>query len=161
MNKPKYGKATTVSSLDKWTGFEVDENTMLMVLEAESEGKVGDGEKTCTLKQKGGNYEVVEKEKVERKKNLVLKKVNNESAFWAYKTKIKTITFGDYIDIPSDISNDHKWDLSTTDKGKVMAYIIENSSEPTMLIYIFKVMVKYMLILILLICLLILHMLKV
>ena len=64
LKKPKNGKATSFVPLEKWQGFSsVDESTQLVVLSSESEGKIGDGEKTCTLCQKGENYDQVEASK--------------------------------------------------------------------------------------------------
>jgi len=75
LTRPVSGKIDKIASVDKWTGFDVNSNTELVVLESEEEGQTGDGEKTCTLCQKGPNYDIVEKEK---KKTLVelIKKYN-------------------------------------------------------------------------------------
>ena len=77
--QPQDGLAKDFVSLDKWEGFSnITSSTELVVLEAESEGTPGDGKTTCTLCQKGDNYEVVEEEKMERKPTLAnLIKKNN------------------------------------------------------------------------------------
>ena len=62
LSKPETGKVTTITPVDNWEGFEVDASTDLVVLVAESEGNIGDGINTCTLQQKGSNYDQVEKE---------------------------------------------------------------------------------------------------
>ncbi|MBE6151457.1 MAG: type II secretion system protein [Firmicutes bacterium] len=73
LTKPTSGFATDLTPLKNWNGFKVDENTRLIVLGAGSEGEVGDGRTTCTLAQKGTNYEEVEKEKGNRLVNLIRK----------------------------------------------------------------------------------------
>ena len=65
LNRPKNDDITSLTTLEKWkeSGFVVDANTKFVVLEATSEGEVGDGKTTCTLCQKGNNYAQVEEEK--------------------------------------------------------------------------------------------------
>ena len=63
LSRPQTGKVTDITEVANWSGFKVDDSTDLVVLVAESEGNVGDGETTCTLQQKGNNYEQVEQEK--------------------------------------------------------------------------------------------------
>ena len=63
LTRPTNGKVTTITEVDNWNGFAVDDTTDLVVLEATSEGEVGDGKTTCTLCQKGNNYAQVEQEK--------------------------------------------------------------------------------------------------
>ena len=71
LNQPKDGLAVDFVPLDKWEGFSnIAVTTGLEVLEAESDGEEGDGQYTCTLCQKGDNYEEVEKEKEERDPTL-------------------------------------------------------------------------------------------
>jgi len=65
LTRPKNGKVTTITAVDKWNGFDVDSATNLVVLESTLEGEVGDGKKTCTLCQKGDNYNQVEEEKLD------------------------------------------------------------------------------------------------
>ena len=66
LNKPETGDLTSLTSLSKWqeSGFKVDSNTYLQVLEATSENETGDGINTCTLQQKGDNYAQIEEEKI-------------------------------------------------------------------------------------------------
>ena len=68
LNKPVTGDLTSLTSLAKWqeSGFKVDSNTYLQVLEAASENETGNGTDTCTLQQKGDNYAQVEDEKLNR-----------------------------------------------------------------------------------------------
>ena len=63
LNKPFLGFATDITALENWSGFAVDENTVIKVLAATKEGVLGDGQATCTLIQKASNYESVEKSK--------------------------------------------------------------------------------------------------
>ncbi len=69
LTKPKTGLITGLTSLENWknSGFKVDSSTWLKVLDSTSEGDVGDGVDTCTLTQKGSNYEIVEEEKLGNK----------------------------------------------------------------------------------------------
>jgi len=63
LTRPVSGDIEKIAAEDKWTGFDVDSSTNLIVLESASEGDIGDGEKTCTLCQKGPNYQIAEEEK--------------------------------------------------------------------------------------------------
>jgi len=63
LNRPKTGKVTVITAVDNWSGFSVDSSTDLVVLKSEVEGNVGDGINTCTLQQKGDNYEQVKNDK--------------------------------------------------------------------------------------------------
>ena len=71
INKPKTGELTSLVTLAKWqeSGFKVESNTNFQVLEATSEGEIGNGINTCTLQQKGDNYAQVEEEKEEKNKS--------------------------------------------------------------------------------------------
>jgi len=63
---PVDGNVTESTTIDVWreSGFIVNENTTLEVLVATSEGEEGNLEEgTCTLLQKGSNYEEIEKVK--------------------------------------------------------------------------------------------------
>ena len=71
--KPSSGNVVNITELKNWSGFKVDENTSLIVLDALSEGEVGNGKTTCTLSQKGTNYEQVENNREKRLSNLILK----------------------------------------------------------------------------------------
>ena len=71
--KPSSGNVVNITELKNWNGFKVDENTSLIVLDALSEGEVGNGKTTCTLSQKGTNYEKIESDKEKRLSNLILK----------------------------------------------------------------------------------------
>ena len=63
LTRPTNGTITNITAKDNWTGFDLEDDTALVVLEAESEGTPGDGKTTCTLCQKGKNYTQVEEEK--------------------------------------------------------------------------------------------------
>jgi len=64
LTRPKTGKVTDITELKNWNGFVVNDTTNLVVLVAGSEGNVGNGKTTCTLQQKGANYETAEEEKI-------------------------------------------------------------------------------------------------
>jgi prepilin-type N-terminal cleavage/methylation domain-containing protein len=80
INKPVTGDLTSLVTLAKWqeSGFKVDFSTHLQVLTASSEGQTGDGINTCTLAQKGDNYDAIEQEKEAGKSTLanLIKKHN-------------------------------------------------------------------------------------
>ena len=63
LNRPRTGTISNITIKDNWTGFDVQDNTSLIVLQATSEGEAGNGQTTCTLSQKGDNYTQVEEEK--------------------------------------------------------------------------------------------------
>ena len=59
LKKLKNGGVEKITSVSNWNGFNVDSTTNLKVLRAEEVGIQGDGINTCTLRQKGENYEQV------------------------------------------------------------------------------------------------------
>ena len=63
LTKPTSNKAIKFVSADKWDGFNITSSTELIVLEATSEGENGNGTTTCTLCQKGDNYDEIEEGK--------------------------------------------------------------------------------------------------
>ena len=71
LNRPMSGSITNLTIKDNWTGFNLDDDTVLVVLEATSEGETGDGYNTCTLCQKGDNYADVEQDKNMRVSKLI------------------------------------------------------------------------------------------
>ena len=60
LTQPTNGNITNITEKANWTGFDVEDNTNLVVLEAAGEGETGNGTTTCTLCQKGDNYAEVE-----------------------------------------------------------------------------------------------------
>ena len=64
LSKPFSGVISNFVEPSEWSGFSnINKSTQLIVLEAESDGVSGNGRSTCTLNQKGDNYEQVEQEK--------------------------------------------------------------------------------------------------
>ena len=61
LKRPTTGKITNITAKDNWKGFKLDNDTELFVLSAEKEGVIGNGTATCTLSQKGDNYETAYK----------------------------------------------------------------------------------------------------
>ena len=51
---------------DKYNGFNVNSSTRIIALDSESEGVLGNGKSTCTLQQKGSNYDLAEQEKKDK-----------------------------------------------------------------------------------------------
>ena len=129
LKKPTNGTITNITAKANWTGFDIEDDTNLVVLEAASEGETGDGKTTCTLCQKGDNYDEVEKVKEEvaiNDRTLMTTTSSSTKAFWNYREKIKNITFEESINIPDDAYE--SWDVSSTGNGKVMAYITKNAT---------------------------------
>ena len=54
ISKPINGELTSVTSLDRWQGFILTDDTELIVLSALPKGEEGDGKNTCTLMQDVG-----------------------------------------------------------------------------------------------------------
>ena len=136
LKQPKSGDVTNFVTLDKWEGFSnITSSTRLSVLTAALEGEEGNGKTTCTLCQKGDNYDELNYVVADKNKPAnelpILKSTysNNNAAFWGYREQIKTITFEDAIDIPSDAYK--SWDVSSTGNGMVMAYIKQTTSDPS------------------------------
>jgi len=79
LTRPTSGTITNIATKNNWIGFNLTDDTNLIVLEAESEGTLGDGVTTCTLCQKGDNYSDVEKEKLNRPQAInKLIRIHNE-----------------------------------------------------------------------------------
>ncbi len=78
LNRPKNGNVTSITDTNNWNGFIVNNSTNLVVLEAESEGSIGDGKTTCTLQQKGDNYSQIESEKSAKIKIAKIELMNSE-----------------------------------------------------------------------------------
>jgi len=71
LTRPTSGTITNIATKNNWIGFNLDDDTNLIVLESESEGTPGNGQTTCTLCQKGDNYSNVEEEKKMRLSYLI------------------------------------------------------------------------------------------
>ena len=121
LRKALTGSYKNVADIDDWLGFVIDEETEVKVLTATEEGK-SNGISTCTLCQKGSNYDMIEEEK-----DAILISTNKSQAFWKYRTSIKTITFENAISIPEDAVE--FWDVSSDNNGLVMAYIKNNKDD--------------------------------
>ena len=63
LNRPRTGLFSTLTGVNNWAGFDIDNETKLVVLKATSEGETGDGKTTCTLCQRGNGYDKSEEEK--------------------------------------------------------------------------------------------------
>ena len=63
LTRPSNGTITNITVKENWNGFAVTNGTNLIVLQATSEGGIGNGQTTCTLSQKGDNYAEVEASK--------------------------------------------------------------------------------------------------
>lgn len=99
LTKPQVGDGislyTQITSEENWnnSGFRVSSSTQLKVLEATSDGETGDGKETCTLCQKGDNYEKIEMKKYVPEVSLSLKtkddKIKIVGSFDNYKNSSK------------------------------------------------------------------------
>ena len=126
LTKPTNGTITNITAKSNWTGFAVDDDTTLHVLEAAADGETGDGVDTCTLCQKGKNYESVEQEKEEDNipEEELPMLVNLGTLNVEGMSSVQNIIFETSINIPNDAIL--SMDLSSTGNGKVMGYV--NSS---------------------------------
>ena len=139
--KPTSGKVTNIASLDNWSGFLVDSTTNLVVLVAEKEGNTGNGVTTCTLQQKGNNYEDAISESVEVLEENVLMKAsmveNSEATFFDsnYKrSEVEEIYTVSNQDVPEKAID--SWDVSATKNGKVTAWILDDDNDNLYELYI-------------------------
>ena len=129
--QPKNGLAKDFVSLDKWEGFaNVTETTELVVLEAESEGVEGNGQTTCTLCQKGDNYDAVEEEKVIKQEALeadsgtLINDGSSSSMVFGHslnRSTIESITILDNKRVPKDAIE--WWDASVEKENGIKAWI--------------------------------------
>ena len=90
LTRPSNGTITNITAKANWTGFDLEDDTKLIVLEAESEGETGNGQTTCTLCQKGKNYDQVEEES---KKKEEEKYINETTAYAIYSEDDQSLTF--------------------------------------------------------------------
>lgn len=60
LQRPITGSYSTITAKENWNGFNIQDDTNLVVLRSESEGVSGNNIDTCTLVQKGKNYAEVE-----------------------------------------------------------------------------------------------------
>ena len=131
LTKPSTGNIEKITNVSNWNGFDVNDDTELKVLKSEVEGTTGNGTNTCTLCQKGKNYNEVNYQISDiNKPNSelpILMEQSSTKAFWQYREQIKIITFEDSINIPEDAFK--SWDVSSTGNGMVMAYIIPNATD--------------------------------
>ena len=108
LTRPTGGTISNITVKDNWLGFDVDNNTSLVVLEATSEGETGNGTTTCTLCQKGDNYsEVVEAKKVcvgvgTNKGNLI---TCGSESFYVIYSDSTTITAITKYNVNLDVDN--------------------------------------------------------
>ena len=76
LNKPTDGSFRYIADMENWSGFNLLADTELVVLEAQKEDIPGDGINTCTLRQKGKNYDDIEVNVDEENFADVIKKGN-------------------------------------------------------------------------------------
>ena len=134
LSRPVNGSVIQTALTDNWYGFKVEPADYVQVLIAKSEGQLGNGEETCTLQQKGDNYEEVQKEIIIANNlddyTLMAIEANTTVAFWQYRKEIRNVTFQDSINIPASVQENHKWDVSVSQNGKVMAYVVPRNTSP-------------------------------
>ena len=117
LTRPVSGNIEKIAEESKWTGFDVDSNTNLIVLESAPEGDIGDGEKTCTLCQKGPNYDTAEDEKDEREEQVKAEQEAaqkeedlKKTAYAIYSADDKSLTF---VRSENPITKDSTYDGKT------------------------------------------------
>ena len=132
LNRPEDGIYTNLTAEENWSnsGFILNASTQISVLEAASEGATGNGVDTCTLCQKGDNYDAVEEEKAERAEALEADSgtlINNGSTNTMVfgkslnRSTIESITILDTKRVPSDAIE--WWDASVEKQNGIKAWI--------------------------------------
>ncbi len=133
LNRPTSGSVQNTVNPTKWKGFNITNAYHLEVLTATSEGEVAKDNRTCTLQQKGSNYDAIEQDReIQNNKDdytIYAIAENETKAFWQYKSKIKSVKFETSINIPASVANNYKWDISVSGNGKVMAYVTPNAAD--------------------------------
>ena len=113
LKKPKSGLYSNIALKDNWTGFDIDDKTMVVVLESTEENK--DGKYTCPLSQKGDNYEQIKSEQlktIELKYGDVTFQIEYEDGMtWGEWLNSKYNTNDFYSDgrVSVDIGSEKKW----------------------------------------------------
>ena len=139
LQKPENGSYTNITSSENWTGFTLDDDTELVVLEAESEGVDGNGSTTCTLVQKADNYLAVEEVKAEKKaeeakknKDSILASggvTSGDNTFLGGSIKrkdVESVKTVSNLNIPSGAIS---WDISSSQNGSTMAWVVDNDND--------------------------------
>ena len=124
--RPTNGKITNITTKDNWTGFNVTNDTDLIVLVASSEGQTGNGTTTCTLCQKGDNYTQVEEEK-----NNNSNPENREgylSGTWRFDSLLVEASFEHFYTVNIDFSTNYNG--NTTYYSSMVFYTDENLGSP-------------------------------
>jgi len=126
--KPNTGSYIALSDeIDFWntSGFKVNDETNLKVLRSTLEDQIGDGKNTCTLAQKGNNYDeiVEERSKVGTLINVGIDS-NNVFGKSMERSAIESIITLDYI--PSEVS---AWDASSEGNGLVKAWTKDEDND--------------------------------
>ena len=144
LTQPKNGLAKDFVSLDKWEGFSnINTSTELIVLEAESEGVEGNGQTTCTLCQKGDNYDAVEEEKVikqeatEANSGTLINNGSSTSMVFGHslnRSTIESITILDNKRVPKDAIE--WWDASVEKQNGIKAWIKDEDDNGKYELYI-------------------------
>ena len=96
LERPFNSYAVEYLDYDKWNGFDIHDDTELIVLDATSEGEEGDGVNSCALMQKGVNYHEVENFKKNEKITIITNAVidtleTNVVKYYGTGSKWKTI----------------------------------------------------------------------
>ena len=113
LNRPRTGTISNITVKANWTGFAVQDNTNLIVLQAISEGEAGNGQTTCTLAQKGDNYTQVEEEKSNGGSNDNLPDVTTPIYFGYKYNGLNLEPNGEYV----------VWGYVFYENGKVDVYV--------------------------------------
>ena len=113
LTRPTNGTITDITPKANWSGFNVNDDTDLVVLQPTSEGETGNGQTTCTLCQKGKNYDQVKPiaqgtlgevtwilsndGTLTISGNGAIPNMTSSTAWLAYKTQIKNVVIGNGI----------------------------------------------------------------
>ena len=144
LNRPEDGIYTKLTAEENWqnSGFILNSTTQISVLESSSEGEKGDGVNTCTLCQKGDNYDAVEEEKIERAEALEADEgtLKNDGITTTVvfgksldRTKIESIEFLNHKRPPKGAE---WWDASQEQNLSIKAWILDEDNDGLYELYV-------------------------
>ncbi len=139
LQRPFTGSYTNITAKENWNGFNIDDNTKLVVFRAESEGKTGNGVDTCTLIQKGNNYAEIEglaHKPIEINKNgvanLVVDITLEDTPIYNRPTNNQNVTInGNGHTVTQLVTSTEALSWSDDDKFPNMAYVFTSTNGST------------------------------
>ena len=146
LTKPPVGKSIytnlTTSAVWQSSGFDTNSDTKIKILVAAPENLGGDNENTCTLCQKGSNYDEVQSDVY-----LMTESVTPDSSLATEVAENYTFLGGEYprksVESIHTVNNNTvpataiaAWDVSDLKNGKIMAWITDANTNGLYELYI-------------------------